>query len=305
MNRLFYNLYLSSSKKSFWGIDDFWGRFWSLLFRKITPFYYKLTSQFQARLKSDTTDEYIVSLTTFPARIEKVWLTIESILRQSQKPDRILLWLYDGEFNGKKSLPKNLLKLQKRGLEIRFCNENLMPHKKYFYTMLEFPDANVITIDDDMFYPTDLIEKLLKYHKKYPDSIICPITRIIKTEEDKIRKYNSWKYSKSNTEPLYKNLTMGGGGTLFPTGSLHSDVFDLTTLKKIALKTDDLWLKVMSLRNNTKVVSIAGEYSRFFISIMHENTTKLMDSNIGEGQNDIVLQTLLKHYDISNSIFES
>ncbi len=248
--------------------------------------------------------EVIISLTTFPARINKVWLTIETILRQKEKPDKVLLWLYKGEFNGKESLPKNLLRLEKRGLEIRFCDENLMPHKKYFYTMQEYPDANIITVDDDMFYPPDLTEKLLKYHKKNPKSIICTISRQITVKDSKLTPYHEWGYLKTNTKPEFTNLPIGVGGVLYPSGSIDKIVLDIEKLKKIALKADDLWLKIMSLKSKTKVISVAGEYPGFFIPIIQKNNQRLMDSNIGEGQNDAIFKELLKHYQIPVSFFE-
>ena len=40
----------------------------------------------------------IISLTTIPSRVDKVWLTTESLLRQSRKPDKVLLWLAENEF---------------------------------------------------------------------------------------------------------------------------------------------------------------------------------------------------------------
>lgn len=43
-------------------------------------------------------EEIIVSLTTFPARISTVWITIETIFRQEVMPDRIVLWLAKEQF---------------------------------------------------------------------------------------------------------------------------------------------------------------------------------------------------------------
>ena len=43
-------------------------------------------------------EEVIVSLTTFPARISTVWITIETIFRQEVMPDRIVLWLAKEQF---------------------------------------------------------------------------------------------------------------------------------------------------------------------------------------------------------------
>ena len=65
------------------------------------------------------------------------------------KPDEIILWLAEEQFNGIDSLPKALLEQQKRGLTIRFCDD-LRSHKKYYYTMQEYPRDIVILVDDDI-----------------------------------------------------------------------------------------------------------------------------------------------------------
>ena len=247
--------------------------------------------------------EYIVSLTTFPARINKVWLAIESILRQKEKPDKIILWLYEGEFPDKNNLPKNLLSQEKRGLEIRFCDENLMPHKKYFYTMQEYAYASVVTIDDDMIYPPDLISKFIMYNKKYPGTIICSIGRRINLEDGNILPYKKWEYLNCITGPSFQVLPIGCGGIFYPPDSLHSDVFDINNLKKLAITADDLWLKVMELKNNTGVLNISGEYPRFFIPIIQKNNINQSNINIGEGENDRIFKTLMNYYKIPATIF--
>ena len=307
MFTLLYKVYFLKFRSNL--IDNWHTRIIVRVFNHLLPYYFKLTRLFSKNKLSLNTksnsENYIVSLTTFPARIDNVWLTIETLLRQEVKPDKILLWLYEGEFNGKESLPKNLLQQEKRGLEIRFVNENLMPHKKYFYTMKEFSKANIITIDDDFFYPLDLIDKLIKRHESNPKEILCILTREIKTKDSFVLPYNEWNYVEKSTIPSFKYLTMGGGGTLFPEKSLHPMLFDKEKLLSMALKADDLWLKTMSLKNNTKVIGLGGEYSRFFVPIIKKNDTRLMDSNIGESQNDIIFKELLAYFNIPLSIFNS
>lgn len=305
MVALLYKLYFLKLRSNV--LDNLYVRVIIRVTNILVPFYYKITPFLKGVSKnfSEKRDEkYIVSLTSFPARIEKVWLTIESILRQQVKADEIILWLYEGEFSNRHSLPNNLLRLKKRGLQIRFCKENLMPHKKYYYAMLENPGANIITIDDDLIFPPDLISNLLKAHDKFPMAICCAITREIKSFNNVIRPYAEWNYVRTNTEPSFKYLTMGGGGTLFPSNAFSSELFNIHNIKEIALRADDLWLKIMSVLNNTKVSSIAGPYPRFFISIIHKNDQKLMDLNIGGGENDKVFKVLMDHYGIKSSDFE-
>lgn len=249
-------------------------------------------------------NEYVVSLTTFPARIKNVWLTIETILRQTEKPYKIILWLYRGEFNGKKSLPKELLRLEKRGLEIRFCNENLMPHKKYFYSMLEFPNSNIITIDDDVYYPLNLIKKLSDFHKKYPCSILSPFSRKINIANNKTTPYEKWNYMSNNSKPTLSILPIGVGSVLYPPKALHKEVFNKKELKKLALEADDLWLKVMSIKQGTKVTSMAGEYQRHFIPVIITNNKSLMDDNIDKGNNDRIFNSLIDNYQIPINIYD-
>lgn len=246
-------------------------------------------------------DKYIVSLTTFPKRIDYVWMVIESILRQTSKPDAIILWLARGEFEGKKSLPANLLKLEERGLQIQFCEDNLMPHKKYFYTMRKYPKANVITVDDDVIYPPSLLSKLKEYHNQYPQSICSILTRSINIEDNTIQPYKSWKID-NRFKKSPEVVQIGVGGVLYPPNSLHPEVLNQKTLKNIALKADDLWLKVMALKNDTEVTSLGHIYPRTHLPIIIEENKQLMDVNIGKDRNDKIFNDLLDWYSLRERV---
>ena len=53
----------------------------------------------------------IVSLTTYPGRIDIVHKTIITLLQQTMKPDEVILWLAEEQFPDKK-LPKSLTELE-------------------------------------------------------------------------------------------------------------------------------------------------------------------------------------------------
>ena len=114
----------------------------------------------------------IVSLTTFPARIDYVHLAIMSLLNQTVKPERIILWLASEQFRDVK-IPDTLKDLCRYGLEIRYCEEDILAHKKYYYAMRTFPKHIIVTYDDDIIYPEDSLEKLLIMHRNHPNAIIC------------------------------------------------------------------------------------------------------------------------------------
>lgn len=56
--------------------------------------------------------------------------------------------------------------------EIRMVDGEIRPHKKYFYIAKEFPDSRVFLRDDDIYYPTDILERALKIREKHPEVFI-------------------------------------------------------------------------------------------------------------------------------------
>ena len=104
----------------------------------------------------------IVSLTTFPPRISQLHLMLKSILWQTCPPEKIIVWLSEQEFPGRlNDLPEELKILMAKGIEFRFVSENFRSHKKYHYVFREYPDSKVITVDDDLIYPRNTVERLL------------------------------------------------------------------------------------------------------------------------------------------------
>jgi len=74
--------------------------------------------------KEKRNPELIVSLTSIPERLATIHLCLDSLLRQSLKPDRLILWLNESCEEGrpivnKNHIPLSLVRLQGRGLEIR------------------------------------------------------------------------------------------------------------------------------------------------------------------------------------------
>src|SRR5690606_32307945 len=113
-------------------------------------------------------------------------------------------------------LPKNLVKLQQRGLEIKIVGgTDLRSHKKYFYAMQEYKKSIIITVDDDFIYPLNLIEKLYQNHIRYPNNIIAN-RAISKTYVNNVlQSYIKWETIKGEKGPSKDIFFTSGGGTLF------------------------------------------------------------------------------------------
>ncbi|WP_117149336.1 hypothetical protein [Paraliobacillus zengyii] len=268
-----------------------------LLINIIYPISLKLFRRREIGIEPNSNHNVIISLTSFPARINYIWLSIETLLRQETKPNKIILWLAESQFKGLENLPSELLKLQKRGLTIRFC-EDLRSHKKYYYTMKEFPNSNIVIVDDDMFYPKDLITNLLETSNKYPETICCTRGHYIQYEEDEVLPYSKWLRKVDIIYPSYALCPTGCGGVLYPPNSLNESVFRKNDIKELCINADDLWLKIMSLLNQTKAVKTDPNMIGF-IDIIQTQKVKLTKLNVGENMNDIQLKNILKKYKIN------
>lgn len=111
--------------------------------------------------------DYVVSLTTYPARVSNVWRVIEMAANQRGIKEKyaICLYLIKSEFEGI-DLPVKIKELQARGLTVKFNKENLKCHNKYFYAFKDYPEKTIITIDDDLQYNHHTISKLVMFNKK-------------------------------------------------------------------------------------------------------------------------------------------
>lgn len=255
---------------------------------------FPLSQKMKKKSGVDEQSQIIISLTTYPARVKSVWKTIASLLQQTMKPYKVVLWLAEEQFPDH-NLPSNLLKLQKRGLEIRY-GEDLKPHKKYFYTMQEYTDYYVITADDDILYPENHIEQLWNGHMKYPGTIICSWShRITFDEQGEFVPYNEWT-DNNEEEPSYRTLAVGCNGILYPPGSLPKETFDRDSIIENALYTDDLWLKCMEILNGCKSVNCCQEVLIYF-NLLSTRGKGLWTKNLGDSQNnDMIWEQLMRKY---------
>lgn len=280
--------------------------YWSLLYKVnklLVNLLYPISQVCRRENGTDLGSRLIVSLTSFPDRIGTVWITIATLLNQTQKPYKVLLWLADEQFPHRK-LPKSLLKLQKRGLEICFC-EDLKPHKKYFETMLAYPEYFVVTADDDVFYPENHIEQLWKGHERYPDAVVCHWShRIGFDEKGEYKPYDKWE-DNAASEPAYKTLAVGCNGILYPPGSIPREAFVKEMITENTLFTDDLWLKCMEIRNGWKTVN-CNETILIYFNNIFSGKAGLWKHNTGrKGNNDKVWSKLMELYpDVNDKLLK-
>ena len=205
----------------------------------------------------DPPAELIVSLTSHPPRMETIVKCIQSLKDQTKKPDLILLWLSCDQFPSRyDDLPSELLSLIDTQFKIMWVPGDLAPHKKYFYAMQEFPEAIVVTVDDDVQYDKELIATLYQGYLEHPDCVIAARCNLIRFRPDgTLRSYDRWAYDHQflrETE-TYALLPTGIGGVLYPPGSVPKIAFDVNAITSNCLFADDLWLKTLTTANGYPV----------------------------------------------------
>ena len=242
-------------------------------------------------------EKIIISLTTYPARINVVYLTIKSILSQTIKPDKVILYLGDDSKNIQ--LPNSLIQLQKYGLSIEYRNDNLKSHKKYYYVMKEYPNDLIITIDDDLLYHKNFIKKLYNFHKKFPLCVCAYRVHKMKFYKKNLLPYRNWDFEYTKIkEPSHQLFLTTGAGALFPPNSLPPSAFDKDNIKYLCPNADDVWINIMLIVNRKKVIWVPSK-RQMPPTIIQVQKNGLNNSNIDYGGNDIQLNNLLKFYNIN------
>jgi len=203
----------------------------------------------------------VVSLTTYGKRVGTVHLAVESIARGRTAPSRLILWLDDAALFA--NLPQPLLRLERRGLEIRLC-KNYGPHKKYYpyvesQRVFSYPLA---TADDDVIYSRSWLAGLLNALEQFPHCVNCYRARLMTLREGKIAPYREWPLCES-TEPGYRNVATGVSGVIYPSALLEELKRAGTAFETRCPRADDLWLHLRAIRSSFQIRQIHPEAIHF------------------------------------------
>ena len=247
--------------------------------------------------------ELIVSMTSYPARIEQLHVALNSVFDQSRRADRVILYLAKGQFPaGEAELPPQLLAYKELGLEIFWCDGDLRPHKKYFYAMQQFPEALIVTVDDDLRYTFDMVEVLAGSYRQHPEAVSATRVHLINlTEDGHIAPYSDWsmEYSQLVGVPAFRLFSTSGAGTLYPPHCLDEGAFDEAKIRSCCLNADDIWLKIHQMRAGTPVVLARPNLPLQYVSDTQEDA--LQTTNVTGNGNDVQIRRTLEAFNMSEA----
>lgn len=206
---------------------------------------------------SNLSAELIVSLTSYPLRFPHLHLTLHSLLRQTVKPDRLILWIAHDDAD---HLPAKVKALSQYGLDIRLC-PNVGSYKKIIFALEQFPHSFIATADDDTYYRRDWLELLVRGHE--PGVITCHRAHRIPVSNGSIPSYASWQWDvqdEAARKPSMNLMPTGIGGVLYPPGSLHPGVTDCASFLDLCRDADDVWLYWMARRAGSTYKKVGGRF---------------------------------------------
>lgn len=200
-----------------------------------------------------------VSLTSIFKNQSVLLETLQSIIKQTRKPDKIFLYLsedpsfFDNGFKNKKITNTELLKFINNNSIIKIkWGKEMGPYGKLLPILKEKweEDCIIITLDDDTIYDENLIKNLVDDYNKHK-CLICyrgftPLSENLNNFDYLKRKEKTKKIS------LY-NFPTGKGGVLYKPDFFHKTknlIFNEKIYLNCCDKQDDIWFYLLRIINN-------------------------------------------------------
>ena len=253
-------------------------------------------------MKFSREPKIIISLTSYGNRLNTLSACLESLLNQTKKADKILVYLTDDITES--HLPLSLHALQNKGIEYKFIPLDLKPHKKYYYAMQEFPDDIIVTVDDDVIYYKEMLSELYETYLKFPKCIVTGRAHEITFNNDgSFKAYDDWNWcSQKYEEPSMKLLATGAGSILYPPHLLDKKLlFNLAYIEHY-ITVDDLWLKTVEVLSNVPTVVCSLKIEKMRKGIPNTQTQGLFNKNVGKNENDLYLKELDNEFSLASKI---
>jgi hypothetical protein len=239
----------------------------------------------------------IVSLTSYPARLDAAVLAIRSLLRQSEPAGRVVLTLSRAELDEPR-LPSRLTALQTQGLELIWVDQDIRSYKKLVPILQHEPGAVIVTADDDTLYPRWWLARLLDAHRERPGTILAHRAHEIRVAADgQPLPYLQWGHASLAT-PSEHVFPTGAGGILYPPGSLSDEALDTELALELCPTADDIWFWMAGRLAGT-ARGVVSDRFREFPTIRGSQRAALMEVNVQGAQNDAQLTRSLEHFGLS------
>ena len=244
--------------------------------------------------------QIIVSLTSFPAAIPYAAQAVQSILNGSVLPDKVILYLTFSQF-GESGIPQELQKLANDNsrFEIRDYPRDIRSYRKLIPALRDFPDAIIVTIDDDVAYPKNMLRDLLRLHEQMPQAVLAHRAKRMKPDEPyrKWKKYRWYHFLLKKIHTSFKNIQTGVGGVLYPPHSLKKEMMNVELFTELAPTTDDIWFWAAGVANDIPVIPVPfGHNKPKGLGKPRKLSLKTVNFKSGIDRNSAALKNIFEKY---------
>lgn len=245
--------------------------------------------------------QVVVSLTSFPAAIPYAEGAIRSILGGSVLPDKLVLYVTLSQFEENDPSLERLLRLAQESpvFEVRNYDRDIRSYRKLIPALIDFPEAVIVTVDDDVAYHRNMLKELLLFHEQYPHAVLAHRAKRIKLG----RPYREWKKFRwyhflfRRIHQSFLNLQTGVGGVLYPPHSLKADMMDVELFTQLAPSTDDIWFWAAAVANGYPVIPIPFGYNKpRGLHKPKELSLKMVNFKRGTDRNLAALNAICEHF---------
>lgn len=251
-------------------------------------------------MSTEQKEQIVVSMTSFPAAISYAAGAIRSLLAGTVLPDKLVLYLTFDQF-GDEGVPAELTELAASNpvFEIRNYDRDIRSYRKLVPALSDFPEAVIVTVDDDVSYHPNMLGDLLQLHRQYPKSVLAHRAKRIKPGKP----YRNWSkyrwydfiFKKNHTG--FANIQTGVGGVLYPPHSLKADMIDEKLFSEIAPTADDLWFWAAAVANGTPLMPVPfGRNKPKGLGKPRELSLKSVNFKGDTDRNSATLKAILDRY---------
>lgn len=231
----------------------------------------------------------VVSLDAHNENFNNLPIALYSLLNQSLKPDKIVLWL-DEELYDLTTIPYEISRFIKNGLEIKFVKE-IKSYTKSIYAFKNYKDSIIVTAEDNIFYPKDWLKRLYLSYISMQDCIHVHLAHKIELKKDIQNKDKQ----KNDTNISFNNIMEPAGGILYPPNCFTKEAYREDVFSKFAPYSDEIWFWLMAIIHNKKINVIKNHYKYLpclnFFELLKNNNKKHLKEIYDEP-----IDLLMKYY---------
>ncbi|MDA3885290.1 MAG: hypothetical protein PF638_06810 [Candidatus Delongbacteria bacterium] len=237
----------------------------------------------------------IVSFTTLPSRIVNLKKTINSLLNQTILPDEIVISIPELSVREKKKyiIPEFINKIIEKNknsnyfiktpkITILKSDKDWGPATKFIPILQrEFENNNddvvFVIVDDDQIYQRTMISNFIKYHKKFPNAILCNRGRCL--DESFIYSNSKVVLGPKLDQVREVDIITGVGGYLLTLKLIDESLWDYKGAPDGAFYMDDIWLSGYFARNSIIRYSIPAQSELLFRSKRDKHQSRVFRKN--------------------------